>query len=45
MFPSYKERAKGGYGMQMITEAEFRKQLKSGLKGGYLFFGEEDYLK
>ena len=31
--------------MQMITEAEFRKQLKSGLKGGYLFFGDEDYLK
>lgn len=31
--------------MNIITEAEFRKQLKSGLSGGYLFFGDEDYLK
>jgi DNA polymerase-3 subunit delta len=31
--------------MQIITEAEFRKRLKSGLSGGYLFFGDEDYLK
>ena len=31
--------------MQIITEAEFRKQLKSGLSGGYLFYGDEDYLK
>ena len=36
---------KGVKPMQMITEAEFRKQLKSGLSGGYLFFGDEDYLK
>lgn len=31
--------------MQIIKEDIFRKQLKSGLSGGYLFFGEEDYLK
>ncbi len=31
--------------MQVITEAEFRKQVKSGLGSGYLFYGEEDYLK
>ena len=31
--------------MVMIKEDEFRKQLKNGLSGGYLFFGEEDYLK
>lgn len=31
--------------MTIITEADFRKQLKTGLKGGYLFFGDEDYLK
>ncbi|MBR2907593.1 MAG: DNA polymerase III subunit delta [Clostridia bacterium] len=31
--------------MQMITEADFRRQLKNGLSGGYLFFGDEDYLK
>jgi len=31
--------------VNIITEAEFRKQLKSGLSGGYLFFGDEDYLK
>lgn len=31
--------------MEMITESEFRKRLKSGLSGGYLFYGDEDYLK
>lgn len=31
--------------MDIIKEDIFRKQLKSGLSGGYLFFGEEDYLK
>ena len=31
--------------MNIIKEDVFRKQLKKGLSGGYLFFGEEDYLK
>ncbi len=31
--------------MQIITDAEFRKQIKSGLGTGYLFYGDEDYLK
>ena len=31
--------------MDMIREDVFRKQLKQGLSGGYLFFGDEDYLK
>ncbi len=31
--------------MDIIKEDIFRKQLKNGLSGGYLFFGEEDYLK
>ncbi len=31
--------------MEIIKEDAFRKQLKKGLSGGYLFFGEEDYLK
>ena len=31
--------------MDIIKEDIFRKQLKTGLNGGYLFFGEEDYLK
>lgn len=31
--------------MDIIKEDIFRKQLKKGLSGGYLFFGEEDYLK
>ena len=31
--------------MEIIREDVFRKQLKKGLSGGYLFFGEEDYLK
>jgi len=31
--------------MDIIKEDVFRKQLKNGLSGGYLFFGEEDYLK
>lgn len=29
----------------IITEADFRKQVKKCAPGGYLFFGEEDYLK
>jgi len=31
--------------MDIIKEDVFRKQIKKGLSGGYLFFGEEDYLK
>ena len=31
--------------MDIIKEDGFRKLIKSGLSGGYLFFGEEDYLK
>ena len=31
--------------MDIIKEEIFRKQLKKGLSGGYLFFGDEDYLK
>ncbi len=31
--------------MDIMKEDIFRKQLKTGLSGGYLFFGEEDYLK
>lgn len=31
--------------MEILREDVFRKQLKKGLEGGYLFFGEEDYLK
>ncbi len=31
--------------MDLIKEDVFRKQLKKGLSGGYLFFGDEDYLK
>ena len=31
--------------MEIIKEDVFRKQMKKGLSGGYLFFGEEDYLK
>ncbi len=31
--------------MEIIREDVFRKQLKKGAEGGYLFFGEEDYLK
>ena len=29
----------------IIKEADFRKELKGNLRAGYLFFGEEDYLK
>lgn len=28
-----------------MTQAEFRKELKSGLSGTYLFYGDEEYLK
>ena len=31
--------------MEIIKEDTFRKQLKKGLSGAYLFFGDEDYLK
>lgn len=31
--------------MEIIKEDVFRKQMKKGLTGGYLFFGDEDYLK
>lgn len=31
--------------MDIIKEDAFRKQMKKGLSGGYLFFGDEDYLK
>ena len=31
--------------MDILKEDGFRKQLKNGLSGGYLFFGDEDYLK
>ena len=31
--------------MEIIKEDSFRKQLKKGLNGAYLFFGDEDYLK
>ena len=31
--------------MEIIKEDVFRKQLKKGISGGFLFFGEEDYLK
>jgi len=31
--------------MVILKEAEFRKELKAAPKAGYLFFGDEDYLK
>ena len=31
--------------MDIIKEDAFRKQIQKGLSGGYLFFGEEDYMK
>ena len=31
--------------MDIIKEDIFRKEIKKGLSGGYLFFGEEDYMK
>lgn len=30
---------------RVITEAELKNEIKSGVKGGYFFYGEEDYLK
>ncbi len=35
----------GGERVDIIKEDGFRRQLRTGLSGGYLFFGEEDYLK
>ena len=31
--------------LQILKEADFRKALKSAVTGGFLFFGEEDYMK
>ncbi len=31
--------------MDILKEGDFRKELKSGPRSGYLFFGDEDYLK
>ncbi len=31
--------------MEIIKEDAFRKQMKKGISGGFLFFGDEDYLK
>ena len=31
--------------LTILKEADFRKDLKSAPTGGYLFFGEEDYMK
>lgn len=31
--------------MEIINEAEYRKRLKNGVKGAFVFFGAEDYLK
>ncbi len=31
--------------MELLKEADFRKEIKSTLRQGYFFFGEEDYLK
>lgn len=38
-------RTEGGERVDIIKEEEFRKQMKKGLSGGYLFFGDEDYMK
>lgn len=31
--------------MEIINEAEYRKRLKTGIKGAFIFYGDEDYLK
>ena len=31
--------------MEIINEAEYRKRLKNGVRGAFVFFGAEDYLK
>ena len=31
--------------MNILSADDFRKEIKKGLSGGYLFFGDEDYLK
>ena len=35
----------GDRGMELLKDADFRKELKGTPRAGYLFFGEEDYLK
>ena len=35
----------GGDTVEIIKEEAFRKQMKKGLSGAYLFFGDEDYMK
>ncbi len=39
------EKRKGVTAVELMKEADFRKALKNGLGIGYLFFGDEDYLK
>lgn len=31
--------------MELLKEADFRREIKSNPRGGYLFYGDEDYLK
>ena len=31
--------------MEIINETEYRKRLKAGVKGAFVFYGEEDYMK
>jgi hypothetical protein len=31
--------------MELLKDADFRRELKGTPRAGYLFFGEEDYLK
>ena len=38
-------RNEGGVVVELIKEDVFRKQIGKSLSGGYLFFGDEDYLK
>ena len=37
--------ARGGQDMEIIKEADFRKQIKSAPQNAYIFFGDEDYMK
>lgn len=36
---------RGGERVEIMKEDVFRKELKNGLGGGFLFFGDEDYMK